>query len=82
MLPAKAVTSPSFATASGISPISLAALSYIVFTSSRRSRGTFMNMEEIIGELPTNTPAEDTPMPSTRGSLEAAVFSAFTISLY
>lgn len=50
----------------------------MVFTSSRFSRGTLINREETIGALPMNTPAEDTPMASTRGILEAAVRNAST----
>ena len=34
-----------------------------------------------MGLLPTNVPADDTPMASTRGILEAAVLNAVTISL-
>ena len=36
-------------------------------------------MEETIGALPMNTPAEETPMPSTRGILDAAVLNAATM---
>ncbi len=53
----------------------------MLLTSSRRSRGTLMNSEATIGELPTKVPADDTPMASTRGILEAAVLKAVTISL-
>ena len=40
-----------------------------------------MNRAETMGALPMNTPAELTPMASTRGILEAAVRKADTISL-
>lgn len=35
-----------------------------------------------VGAFPTKTPAEDTPMPSTRGIFEAAVLNALTIPSY
>ena len=35
-----------------------------------------------MGALPMKVPAEDTPMASTRGILEAAVRKAVRISLY
>ena len=53
----------------------------MLLTSSRRSRGTLMNKDATMGLLPTNVPADDTPMASTRGILEAAVLNAVTISL-
>ena len=80
--PARAVTSPSLATTMGTSPISLAARSKIVLTWLRISfsRGTLIKSEETIGALPMKTPAELTPMPSTRGIFDAAVRKASTIS--
>ena len=82
MAPARAVTSPSFETTMGTSPISFAARSYTLLTSSRRARGTLMNRDETIGLLPTKVPAEDTPMASTRGIFDAAVLKASTMPLY
>ncbi len=84
MAPASAVTSPSFATTMGTvpSPMAAAARSKTVCTSFRTSfsLGTLINSEDTIGALPMNTPADDTPMPSTRGILDAAVRKAVTIS--
>ena len=51
-------------------------------TCSRCARGIFRNSEETIGLLPTNVPADETPMPSTRGSFEAAVLKALTMPSY
>ena len=40
-----------------------------------------MNSDATIGQSSTYTPADDTPIASTRGILEAAVLNAVTISL-
>ena len=84
MAPASAVTSPSLATTMGTfpSPMAAAARSNTVWTSLRTSfsLGTLMKRELTMGALPMKTPAEETPMPSTRGILEAAVWNALTIS--
>ena len=38
-----------------------------------------MNRDATMGALPMNVPAEDTPMASTRGILEAALLNAATM---
>ena len=38
-----------------------------------------MNRDATMGALPMNTPAEETPMASTRGILDAAVLKASTM---
>ena len=81
MAPARAVTSPSLATSMGMfSPSSRATSRYMVLTClSKSSLPTFRNREATMIRLSMYTPALDTPMASTRGIWEAAVFMAWRI---